>query len=1099
MTARQASPMGPFPGVLQAGNIDLAHRPVVRNADGSISTVRSMSFGDENGREILVPTVSPDGRILPDQEAIDLYYKTGQNLGTFDNPNDADQYAQALHKSQERFYARGDQPMSNAVPAPPPGFVLLDAPDAGAIPPPPPGFEIIPPEEAASEPKRGGLTLNTTAGINDAIYSTLGAPIDLARGAINLGVSGYNAATGSDIGQLSPDSFMGKDWIKSHMGEIHPVLDPDNTEANTTAERVARGAGEGVGYTLAPQAALGGASRAIGGKVLESAAKFVGRPGSIATAGGELVAGGGAGAGATGASEFTPDRYDGLAATIGGLGGGVLGAALASAPMLGRVGWNAARDFVAPMTEAGRQRMAGQRLAEGASDPAAVRRTLDEGVDALVPGSEPTTFQATGDLGIGGMERGAATRRPEPFAERRADQNTARVTALGNIQEKGTPEAVAKAVRDHLARIDDETQVAVDTATRAAQGRTAAIGTGASPEASGTAMRQAVETARSAAKEKERALWNAVDPDGTLALNAGGTKSASRSIIEELPRSAKPMSGEEAAMHSVLQQYDDVVPFSELTALQSRAKAEMRAERLANGETPAYRRMTQLNGAIEKDLETAIAGKVAQEAEAVANGTLRAEDTTAFLIQQWQDDWLNRQAQARASNAGGIGTYGGTGSVAVSGPRGAASEAGRGFGNSARNPGLPGDALQPNFDQAALGRLREARDATKSRVETFDNRTLGPIRRRPGTTSPYDMPAGVVPERIFNAGSSSPEAIKQFRAAVGDEQALQSIQEYAVDRVRAAAMDQDGTINPSRLAAWRRRHQEALKALPELDAKLSDASRASNAVGEVVAARKTKLADAQKGKLGALLNVDDPADIVNTVGSVYGRNDSLNQMARLRGAIRGDSEAAEGLKKATVEYMMRRFVGNTEVATSGQAGLKSDQFQSFIRDNRQALRAAGFPENDLTAMEAIAADLQRANRSVAGVRIPGGSNTAQDTLAASNRSMSNFGRLLSVIGAGSGAYLGGWPASIVGVMGGQAVSAMRRAGLETVDDLIADALLDPRVARVLLSKSHSRPNEGVWKLLASHYGNAARVAAAMGTEKQVNQQQPTPLPKIHLD
>jgi hypothetical protein len=303
------------------------------------------------------------------------------------------------------------------------------------------------------------------------------------------------------------------------------------------------------------------------------------------------------------------------------------------------------------------------------------------------------------------------------------------------------------------------------------------------------------------------------------------------------------------------------------------------------------------------------------------------------------------------------------------------------------------------------------------------------------------MPAGVVPERIFHAGSSSPEAIRQFRAAVGDEQALKSIQDYAVDRVRAAAMDPDGTINPSRLAAWRRRHQEALKAFPELDAKLSDASRASNAVGEVVAARKAQLADAQKGKLGALLNVDDPADIVNTVGSIYGRNDGLREMARVRSAIRGDKEAAEGLKKATVEYMMKRFVGNTEVATSGQAGIKSDQFQSFLKQNKQALRAAGFAEGDVAAMEAIAADLQRANRSVAGVRIPGGSNTAQDTLAAGNSEMSNFGRLLSIAGAGAGAYVSGPLASMAGVMGGQAVSAMRRAGLETIDDLIADALL----------------------------------------------------------
>jgi len=984
------------------------------------------------------------------------------------------------------------------IPPPPPGFVLIDGSGDQAIPPPPPGFEIIPPEEVTAEPKRSGIALNATAGVNDAIYSTLGAPVDLARGAINLGISGYNAATSSDVGHLAPDSFMGKEWIKSLMGDIHPVLDPDNTEATTTSERLARGAGEGVGYTVAPQVALGGASRAIGGKALEAASNFVGKPGSIAAAGKELAAGLGAGVGATGAAELTPDRYDGLAATVGGLGGGIFGAGIAATPMIGRAAWNAGKDFIAPVTEAGRQRLAGQRLAEAATDPAAVRQALDEGVDSLVPGSEPTTFQATGDLGIGNLERGTAARRPDLFAQRRADQNAARVTALGGIQEKGAPEAVTRAVREHLARIDGETQAAVEAATQAAQGRAAAIGAGASPEASGTAMRQALEAARAAAKEKERALWSAVDPDGTLALRTDGTKAASRSIMKELPRSAKPMGGEETAVHAALQHYGEVMPFSELTALQSRVKAEMRAERLANGESPAYRRMTQLNQAIEKDLDTAIAGKVAQEAEAVAAGRMDPEQTTAFLIQQWQDDRLNRQAQARASNAGSAGSYGGGGSFAFPGPRGASSQTGRNVGYPPGNPRLPGDALQPNFDEGALGRLREARDATKSRVETFDNRTLGPIRRRPGTTSPYDMPAGVVPERIFHAGSASPEAIRRFRAAVGNEQALRSIQEYAVDRVRAAAMNQDGTINPGRLAAWRRRHQEALSAFPELDAKLADASRASEAIGEVVAARKASLAEAQKGKLGALLNVDDPADIVNTVGSVYNRNDSLQQMARLRAAIRGNQEAAEGLKKATVEYMMQRFIGNAEVATSGQAGIRSDQFQSFIWQNNQALRAAGFSKDDVAIMEAIAADLQRANRSIAGVRIPGGSNTAQDAIAAGNRSMSNLGRLLSVIGAGAGATIGPLT-SMAGVMGGQAVSAMRRGGLETVDDLVADALLHPGVARLLLTKTQSRPDEGVWKALATHYSRAARVAATIGTEIQADQQQPTPLPKIHLD
>ncbi|MBB5663262.1 hypothetical protein GGE68_001438 [Rhizobium leguminosarum] len=92
-------------GLLSPGNIDLAHRPIVKNADGSISTVRSMSF-NEDGKEILVPTVSPDGRILSDDDAINLYHQTGQNLGMFDTPDNATAYAQTLHNQQEQMYAR---------------------------------------------------------------------------------------------------------------------------------------------------------------------------------------------------------------------------------------------------------------------------------------------------------------------------------------------------------------------------------------------------------------------------------------------------------------------------------------------------------------------------------------------------------------------------------------------------------------------------------------------------------------------------------------------------------------------------------------------------------------------------------------------------------------------------------------------------------------------------------------------------------------------------------------------------------------------------------------------------------------------------------
>lgn len=86
-----------------AGNIDLYKRPQVKNADSSISTVRSLSFNDGNN-EVLIPTVSNDGRILSDDDAIDNYYKTGQYLGKFNTVDEANNYAQRLHDEQDRYY-----------------------------------------------------------------------------------------------------------------------------------------------------------------------------------------------------------------------------------------------------------------------------------------------------------------------------------------------------------------------------------------------------------------------------------------------------------------------------------------------------------------------------------------------------------------------------------------------------------------------------------------------------------------------------------------------------------------------------------------------------------------------------------------------------------------------------------------------------------------------------------------------------------------------------------------------------------------------------------------------------------------------------------
>lgn len=131
-------PMGQGSRPRVPGNIDLGSRPVVRNPEGTVSTLRSMSFGTDDG-EVLIPTMADDGRQLSEQEAIDLYRQTGRHLGIFGTPEEATAFARSLSDQQGTRVAAQPATQPRTLPQAPAGTEVAFAMD-GAAPDEPVGL-----------------------------------------------------------------------------------------------------------------------------------------------------------------------------------------------------------------------------------------------------------------------------------------------------------------------------------------------------------------------------------------------------------------------------------------------------------------------------------------------------------------------------------------------------------------------------------------------------------------------------------------------------------------------------------------------------------------------------------------------------------------------------------------------------------------------------------------------------------------------------------------------------------------------------------------------------------------------------------------------
>lgn len=263
-------------GLKIKGNIDILHRKAVQNADGSVSTVRTISIGTDAG-EVLIPTVI-GGKVVSNKAAIQHFIQTNENFGTFASVATANLYAERLHQEQAGLLVRqnADQQL----------LALLR-------------------EESHDSRLTAGERIEAASKLRDLIVTQAKAEIDLRNAKLDLAIQTAQTLTPNDA---SDDKVAIQNRLNAMDQQINGILKIKN---RTTAQEAAlvelQSARLSLQATLNDAAGGGGFSLS---DLFAEAVKQLNQFGSNVS--GSVITGGGARAAVAGAilSQAPQDRSD---------------------------------------------------------------------------------------------------------------------------------------------------------------------------------------------------------------------------------------------------------------------------------------------------------------------------------------------------------------------------------------------------------------------------------------------------------------------------------------------------------------------------------------------------------------------------------------------------------------------------------------------------------------------------------------------------------------------------------------------------------------------------------------------------------------------
>lgn len=763
-----------------------------------------------------------------------------------------------------------------------------------------------------------------------------------------------------------------------------------------------------------------------------------------------ILMGGGTGAAGETATEYTGDPLYGIAAS-------------SMVPKAASSANKVIQPRIAPYLPGRAQSTADARLLANTRDPQAALAKLNQN-QTIIPGSEPSTAEATMDPGhiiADKLAKTRSTQYQQGAHERVTQQNTARRAAIDqNADASADPVEVSNQFRKYVDDVDAEHQARVDDLQTKATQRSKGI-EGADLDETGKKLRADLAATQDAHYRRLGEAYDAIDPDKKLNVLATPVTDKVQEIINRPNRDLdihSPLAEDAINKAAGLK---NVVPFERLRALDTAlTKLMAQARRIAD---PGYNDIVSLKGAVKDAFANAVENQVKYEADLVARGEMRPEDTFASKLAQQRDAfYADKERAASATAAGQDGSFR---PGAVPPKTGATARPGAQAG---------GEGLSPNLEPDTAQRLAAVNRQYGEFRSLYGAEPLAGSLKTTGFKDQFKIPDAQVAAKAFPSGDAGYNATSRWLEA--NPEGLADIKSIAVGRLRE--MMKGETLTPDVLNAWRTKYAPALKAIDEASPGFSDnfntAASTGRALNRAMEDQKAAVAEAQKGVASQFLKLNDPSDIIQEVGKVLNGPKSGLKMGEMIDRMQGNDAAMAGLRKAAVDWMLGRSgASNAGVTLADENILSFDAIDKLMSKSPDALRKL-FGDEGFDYLQNVTRDMRRSQQVLSAQATPG-SDTASKLFG---KMLDEFehhttggggtvGEALNLAAAGE--IMTGEPISALKIKMGQALwekaqgflDARRAAGNAEITRMMLEGLEKPEVAKVMLERAidaQGKPN-----------------------------------------